>query len=110
MSELQYGCLEVSGAGLLSEMDVFSAASKYALNTPWTFACVCIPMAISSTRQLNKLQTPTMARFQARGLGTTSPCSVSLVAGWLGGYSQRQSMRLGEYSENAGTIHKYSMV
>ena len=54
MSVLQYGCPEVSGAGLLSKMDVVSAARKYALNAPWIFACVFIPMAIffnSTTEQ-----------------------------------------------------------
>ena len=59
------------------------------------------PWQYFSTRQRNKLQTPTMARFEAHGLGTTSPCSPSPVAGWSGRYSQRQSNRQGGYSENA---------
>ena len=54
MSVLQYGCLAVPGAGLLSKMDVFPAARKYGMNAPWVFACVFIPVAIffnSTTEQ-----------------------------------------------------------
>jgi hypothetical protein len=85
-------------------MDVFSAARKYALNTPWTFACVCIPMAIFSNSATKQAPGANEARCEAHGLGTTSPCSVSLEAGWLQQYNQRQSIRRGENSENV-VIH-----
>ena len=46
MSLLPYGCFEASGAGSLSDTDVFSATRKNGLNAPWVFARVCILRAI----------------------------------------------------------------
>jgi hypothetical protein len=91
MSELQYGCLEVSGAGLLSEMDVFSAASKYALNTPWTFACVCISMAIVFNSTTEQAPDANDGAFSSPWPGNNITM-LSVSCGWLVGRIQPKTI------------------